>query len=144
MGLPKKTTPKQITVTLNEPKPASNSKIDIAKAVQMRLRGLTLEEIGNQFDVSKSAVYQKIKKWCPDALDVKVYKDNEADLIAALKSRILTSITDQKLQDSSAYQLVGMHGIMFDKSRLAEGKSTENVQTLLQSAMNLANEKDGI
>lgn len=135
---------KEITVKLNVPKPHQNAKIDVAKAVEMRLRGLTLEEIGNQFGATKGAVHQAISKYCPDAMDVRVYKHNESDLITALKSKVLYSMNDEKIDGMSGLQAVTAFGILTDKQRLIDGKSTANIESVINSAMDLANEKDGI
>jgi hypothetical protein len=139
-----KTKTKEITVQVNVPKPHQNAKIDVSKAVEMRLRGLTLEEIGNQFGATKGAVHKAISKYCPDAIDVQVYKDNESNLLAALKSRIVNNISDEKIADMNAYQLSTMLAMMIDKSRLIDGKSTSNVEAVISSAMDIVNKRDDL
>lgn len=135
---------KEITVKIAKSKLRKGSKIDLSEAVKMRLRGLSMSEIAAQFGCTKSAVSQAISRWCPEASNVDVYRNNEADLISSKKSMILNAITPEKVADATAFQLTGMFGIMVDKSRLVEGKSTANIESVINSAMNLANEKDGI
>lgn len=136
--------PKEITVKLTKPALKKGSKIDLAEAVKMRLAGRTHREIADRFKVTRSAVTQILAKWCPDVADVQAYKANESDLVAALKSRIITSITDEKLADTNAYSLTTMLAMMIDKGRLIDGKSTANVETIISNALDLADKVDDL
>jgi len=133
---------REITLRMNEPAQMKGRKVDIPKAVELRLKGLSYSDIAKHFDCSKSAVKQALDKYCPDAVAVDVYRKNEGALITAKKSMILNAITPEKVADATAFQLTGMFGIMVDKSRLVEGKSTANIEAVIQDAMSLANSKD--
>jgi len=140
-GKPAKTTTKEVTVKVNVPPRDPRQKFDVAEAVKMRLRGLSYGEIAKVLNVDKSAVHKQIKRYAPDAIDVDVYKRNESDLIAALKSKFVNGITNEKISDMNAYQLTTMLAMMIDKSRLIDGKSTQNVQAIVTDLIGELNEE---
>jgi len=74
--------------------------------------------------------------------DLEEYKANRADIFAALGRKMLGSITESKLQKTSAVQLVTGAAILFDKERLERGQATGiNVTALVDVAELLRNQQ---
>lgn len=58
------------------------------------------------------------------------FRAQRADVLANKQAMILNTLTEADLKEQSAYQRVGMFGILFDKERLLNDESTENVKVL--------------
>lgn len=112
--------------------------IDVAKAIELRFKGLSFSEIGKlQGGVSPQAVQQRIarfSKFLEDPQAVTAYRDNEAQLLDGVRMELITSLVDDVRAKGkhklSGYQKVGMYGILFDKMRLLRNESTANVSNL--------------
>lgn len=113
--------------------------LDVGKALKLRMTGLTYEEIGERLGgFDKSSVCRALHQFTallehPES--VKTYRENEADLLDAVRMKLITSLpNDLAVQKGkgklSGYQKVGMYGILFDKTRLLRDQSTENVSNL--------------
>jgi AraC-like DNA-binding protein len=103
------------------------NKVDIQKAVELRLKGLTLEEIARQFGCSKQSVHKALKPYQdinPEALHA--FKVGRADLLAGFQLRLIQSVTDEDLKKMSPRDKFLAFGILFDKERLERGQSTVN------------------
>ncbi len=103
-------------------------KIDVQKALQLRLKGVSYEDIGKQFGVSRAAVYQRLKPVIPENnVDLETFKQNRADLLAAKQKIILESMTQEQIDKIPPGSRPTAFGILYDKERLERGQSTENV-----------------
>jgi hypothetical protein len=58
---------------------------------------------------------------------IELIKKAEASLLTLVTNQILTSISQQDIDKANVLQKASAYGILFDKRRLAEGKSTENI-----------------
>ena len=59
--------------------------------------------------------------------NLKEFKIKRSDLLADLQNQILKQITADKLEKASVQQLITAFAIAYDKERLEQNKSTENV-----------------
>jgi len=119
-----------------------NSKINFDEAIKLRQRGWTYKEIADKYGVTESAAHQRISMYSPDPAELKAFRDKEGDIWTGVKSRILKHVTDEKLEECSAYQLLGMAGIANQNSRLVEGNSTANVQTIVTDLIGELNDEE--
>ena len=111
-------------------------KIDVAKALKLRLQGNTLEEIGAVFGCNKQAVYQALDKFKAFLGDVEAgnltaYSENRAELFNAVEKHLSASLLDpyamQKASlNNRAYALKVIH----EARRLETGQSTSNLSVL--------------
>ena len=108
---------------LNNP----NDPAPIAKLIELRNKGLTYEEIGNMLGRSKVTIFQRLKPFKKHIDNLEAIKKYKADTLAVYQSAILDSLTEADLKKASAYQKVGMYGILYDKERLERGQSTGNL-----------------
>jgi len=113
-----------------------NRRIDVAKAIELRLvKGLSLSEIGQYFNVSKQAVKQATDKFLsilksPEILDT--YRKHKIDMLESVEFELLRHLLDRKKQkDASlnnvAYALQNVNNI----ARLEKGQATTIVEQKL-------------
>ena len=115
-------------IELSAPAPKERGKIDLEKALRYRLHNnMSYEEIGDLMGVCKQSVHKRLQPYLHDIEDIPTLKKYKSDIIHAKQLKILTELTDEKLKESTAYQLTGMFGILYDKARLEDDKSTQNV-----------------
>jgi len=111
----------------NLPTSRANPIIDLDRAIDLRLKGLTYQEIATIFGVTKSAVSERLTGYIAENIDVQGFKTHRAEILAGKQAEIIKSLTDDDIKKSSPYQRVGMFGILYDKERLERGQSTANV-----------------
>lgn len=106
-------------------------KIDVQKALELRLKGLSYEDIGKHFGVSKMAVCKRLKDRLPDKrVDLEAFKRNRADLLASKQKLILDSMTQEQIEKIPPQSRPTAFGILYDKERLERGQSTQNVEVI--------------
>ncbi len=101
--------------------------IPIEDMIHYSERGLSHAEIGQMVGCSAANVTARFGKvgYTPERL--KAYKLHRADIFTEKQRQIMDAISPEKLKKSTAYQLVGMGGILYDKERLERGESTQNI-----------------
>ena len=105
----------------------ANPIVDLERAINLRLKGLTYLEIAQIFGVTQTTVHERLQGYIPEDSNLSAFKLNRADIMAAKQEQILKSLSQDDIQKASAYQRVGMYGILYDKERLERGQSTANV-----------------
>ena len=108
-----------------------NTKIDVAKALELRLKGLSYIDIAKHFNCTKQAVNDRLARFVnllDDPESIKVFKDNQDTLLTAAQSKFLSRALDpDALKKSSTLQLITSYGVLFDKQRIINNLSTQNV-----------------
>ncbi len=108
-------------------------KIDTAKALQLRLQGLSYQDIADHFNVTRSAAYQKLNNYftnLPDLQDLNKSNVLEGLWKAASTKMLVESLNPNKVKKASSRDLMTSAAIAFDKYRLEAGKSTENIASI--------------
>ena len=113
----------------NLPLSRANPKIDLDYAIQLRLKGLSYEEIAKIFNVSKQAVHNRLTGYISENIEIQAFSKHKADILAGKQAEILRSLTEEDIKKASAYQRVGMFGILYQNERLERGLSTQNIDT---------------
>jgi hypothetical protein len=113
------------------------NRIDIQKALKLRLQGNTFEEIGTVLGVSKQAVEQRLDgfkeffRGITGIGDINAYAEERKQILSAAEQTLLRSVLDeQAIQKAPLASRVMAFGVLYDKRRLEEGKSTENLGIL--------------
>lgn len=111
-------------------------KIDVAKALKLRLQGNTLLEIATLFGVSESAVSQALRKFEAfikdiDSGTITAFSEQRSQLLTAVEMEMLRSMLQPEAMEKAslnnrAYAFTQIH----TARRLEEGKSTENLGIL--------------
>lgn len=101
--------------------------ISLEEMIDFSEKGLTHAQIGQMVGCSAANVTARFGKvgYTPERL--KAYKLHRADIFTEKQRQIMDAISPAKLEKSTAYQLVGMGGILYDKERLERGESTQNI-----------------
>jgi hypothetical protein len=113
------------------------NRIDVQKALKLRLQGNTFEEIGAVLGVSKQAVEQRLDgfkeffRGITGIGDINAYAEERKQILSAAEQTLLRSVLDeQAIQKAPLASRVMAFGVLYDKRRLEEGKSTENLGIL--------------
>jgi|TARA_Y100000310_G_scaffold309003_1_gene352673 ABC-type phosphate transport system ATPase subunit len=102
--------------------------IPIELLISYRNMKLSSKEIARLIGCGQSNVVQRLKKAGYPMEQAHHYKEHEATIIALKKKQIAEKGMDEKkLKESSYLQSATAYGIMFDKGRILENKSTENI-----------------
>ena len=140
--IPDKTTLKNTVSAINEPDAEIDQKeikdiverntIDVSKALTLRLKnGLSYQEIANQFNVTKQAVWARLKpfeRFVGDPDSLKAYDSNRAKILNSAELRMVSELLDEdKLKSASVNNLAYAAKNLFDMRRLDQGESTANV-----------------
>jgi len=128
-------------ISIIDPLDANNKGIDVKKALELRQQGVTYTDIGKVFNVSKQAVEQALRPYKGKFRQLEQYKVNRADILAEIQLEILKSLDCDSIKKASAYQRIGMYGILYDKERLERGESTENVSVIVGAIQELRDKR---
>ena len=117
---------------------AENKSIDVGKALTLRLKnGLSYGDITKQFNVSRPAVYKRLKPFenfikDPDSLNA--YGENRAAILnSAEMTMIKEMVNGDKLEKASVNNIAYAYNTLFNARRLDQGESTANISHHLLS-----------
>jgi hypothetical protein len=128
------------------------NRIDVQKALKLRLQGNSFSEIGAIFGVSPQAVEQRLdgfKEFIAGITDIgqlESYAEERKSLLNAAEMKLLGAVLDEDAIKKAPLAARTMaFGVIYDKRRLEEGKSTENLgilgKLIVQSEGELGAEK---
>tara|TARA_Y100000310_G_scaffold182236_1_gene182309 strand:+ start:13463 stop:14041 length:579 start_codon:yes stop_codon:yes gene_type:complete len=89
---------------------------------------LTFVDIGHILGMTPQVVRRRLNKAGYYIKRDKCFKKHEAHVIENIKRRIAESISEKDINKASLLQKLTSFGVLFDKGRLLEGKSTENIE----------------
>ena len=107
-------------------------KVDVAKALQLRhTNGLTDAQIAVQFDCSRQAVQQALKRFNKillPASELQAYQDKKAGILESVEATLVCDLVDTKRRqkaslNNTAYALSQVANM----TRLEKGLTTSNV-----------------
>lgn len=104
----------------------------IRKAYDLRHKhGLSYGAIAKQLSLSKSSVYDAIKRFDDihaSAPLTEVYKEKEAELIDSVRFKILCNLADEDAIKKASYNNLGyVFQNLYNAQRLERGESTQNL-----------------
>jgi hypothetical protein len=143
---------KKELVQSEEKKKKLINRIDVQKALKLRLQGNSFSEIGAVFGVSPQAVEQRLdgfKEFLAGITDIgqlESYAEERKSILNAAEMTLLRSVLDEEAIKKAPLAARTMaFGVLYDKRRLEEGKSTENLgilgKLIVQSEGELGEEK---
>jgi len=110
-------------------------KIDLEKAIELRLKGVALEDIGVRFGVSRQAVHKALKPYLDgDDIDLETWKQRRADILAHKQAVTLSKLNPADIEKASPRDKAVIFGVLYDKERLERNQSTSNVSVLFEIA----------
>lgn len=114
----------------------TRQKIDVAKALKLRLQGNTLEEIGKVFGVTRAAVHDALQRFQAftnktDTGTLTAYSENRSELFNTVEHHLTESLLDgdalaKASLNNRAYALKVIH----EARRLESNQSTSNISVL--------------
>lgn len=127
----------QELIPVNNTPDKSTNKIDIAVALEMRLKkGMTFQAIADHFKCHKSAVHQRLRNFLtilqsPEAL--KAFQNSKQDILSAVEFKLISQLLDaNKLKDASVNNIAYALQNVFNMNRLEKGESTANIAHALR------------
>lgn len=111
-------------------------KIDVAKALKLRLQGNTFDEIGLIFDCNGSAVHQALKKFECFLKDIgpgelSAYSEHRSEIFNRVEQTLTASLLDtDKIQKASLNNVAYAFKQIHEARRLESGQSTNNISVL--------------
>lgn len=109
--------------------------VDTGKILSLRYQNrLSWEDIAGLVGMSPAGVLQRVERYrdiFESAANVEAFEINESKLLAAGRLKLLAhAFKDEVIEKMSGYQAIGSYGLIFDKQRLLDGKSTGNLAIL--------------
>jgi len=126
---PQKKIGKQIVNQESEPVNKSFGKIDVSKALKLRIKNhLTYEEIAAHFGCSRQAIYEKLKtfvKYVENPEAIQAFEDNKAEILSSVEQVMISKILDEdKLQKASLNNVAYAFTQIHTANRLQRGQAT--------------------
>ena len=116
-----------IPADLPDPSKYAPKGLPIEPMLLLRRKGLSYQQIADIVKCTKANVIERIHNTEPYIDNIDAIKKAKSDLLHIKQSQILNSLTLEDIKESSAYQKVGMFGILYDKTRLEDDRSTANL-----------------
>jgi DNA-binding CsgD family transcriptional regulator len=110
--------------------------IDVQKALKLKLLGNSYQEIADILGCSKQGVHAALTKFETflgglNQGDLQAYAEERRSILNSAELTLLRSVVDEEaIKKAPLASRVMAFGIMYDKRRLEEGKSTENLGIL--------------
>jgi len=88
---------------------------------------LTHRQTAERLGCSHQNITERLNTYgyAPDTL--KQFKENQADIYSIRRLRLNKALTEEKIEQMSAYQIVGMDRMTLDAERLLREQSTQNL-----------------
>ena len=124
------------TPTRTEVTESNDAKIDLAKALKLRLvNKLTFQEIADQFKTSKQAIQQRLSRFtaiCADPDILHAYQDSRPTLLSAVEEQMLQLLVDPaKTEKASLNNVAYTLTQVSQLRRLESGQSTSNMSAFV-------------
>lgn len=109
-------------------------KINIAEALKMRIvNKMSFQQIANHFNVSKTAVFQSLKRFTDilvEPQELENYQHYKSALLSSAELRLLQRlVTDDVVEKASLNNVAYAFRQIFDSNRLEQNKSTCNISS---------------
>jgi len=111
---------------INSPR-AHQKDIPIELIIDLRKKQLSTGQIAKLVGCSRPNIVQRLQKAAVDIELTYKFRKHRGEILANLQRRIIQSITPADLEKAGLRDKVISSGILFDKERLEEGKSTSIV-----------------
>lgn len=103
------------------------NQIELQKAFELRLKGLTYEDIGKYFGVSKQAAHGALKVFGDDLPKLKTYQNYKAEICELASMKILDAVEKKELEGEKISSLSTAFKNFNDAGRMERGQSTQNI-----------------
>ena len=104
-----------------------NKGISTHTLIELRLKGLTYEEIAKVVGCHLSNVQVRLRRVDFELNGLKTFKASKGDILALYQRKLLSSISDADIKEAPLGSRVLAACQLYDKERLERGQSTSNV-----------------
>lgn len=133
MDMDTDTQPRELTVEENQQEHycKGHPKIDLNKALKLKMKGNTYSEIARIFDCTPQAVCDRLKPFAkfldnPDVAEV--YEQNKATLLSMAEQQLLLSMLDESaIEKASLNNRAYAFQQVANQNRLSRGQATQNI-----------------
>ena len=105
-------------------------KAPLKDLLELKLKGLTNEQIGNKYGVTFQAISKRIRGIFKllDKENLQAYKENKVHLLTAVEQELLDNILNpDKIKKATLGNIAYAFDKVYQANRLEQGLSTENV-----------------
>ena len=112
------------------------NRVDVGKALKLRLQGVTLPDIAALQGVTKQAIYQALTRFEPFLASIEpgqltAFAEERGQILNSVELGLMQSLVDPaKVERASLRDIAVTYGIVYDKRRLESGQSTSNTMLL--------------
>jgi hypothetical protein len=105
------------------------TKVDKQKAITLKKKGATYQEIATIQGVTKQAIHNAIKGLLPSE-HIDIFKNNKADIICNAQLRYINLMDDEQIKKNLNQRGMTDIGILIDKEQLLRGLATSNLAVI--------------
>lgn len=118
-------------------KKSTPGKLTPEKVIQLKQLNpnLTTTQIAKLNDVDHSAIVRCFQRYGINKEHLEAFKMNRGDILAGIQETVAASLTVEDIKGASVRDRTILLGTLYDKERLERGQSTQNVATILASAV---------
>lgn len=95
--------------------------LSIERMMVLRISGLTYDEVGAVMGCSGKNVLKRLTPYRDTIDGLREFQDNKADFYDACQSRILTGLSDAKIEDAKLFDLIRSASTLEDMGRKVRG-----------------------
>ena len=106
---------------------SAHKNISLVRLIELRRKNLSFPEIAKLVGTSHQNVQERLAPFLEAIENLPAIKTHRADLFTVYGHGILSTLHADDIEKASAYQRVGMAGLLHNMERLERGQSTENV-----------------
>ena len=114
--------------------PVEKKRVDVSKALRLRMKGATYQEIADIQGVSPQAIEQRLSSFISlikDPEAVTAFRDSEAEILDAARLKLVKNLVEKADDEKAsvnnlAYAFTQIH----NATRLIRGESTSNISQL--------------
>ena len=108
--------------------------ISLEEMVNLKGKGLSLAQIGKISGISKQAVSQRLKASGLDPAQIGEFRKDKSLILHHKQKLLLDSLTQEEIRKMSGRDKVVSFGIIYDKTRLEDDKSTVNLAAFIANS----------
>lgn len=119
-------------------------KIDHGRAIAMRAKGKSYQEIADSFGVTKTTAHRVVTgllQKLPTKTEIQVMRETMADHLTVEAYKAVVSMSDEDRAKASLKDKALTAAVLIDKHRLITGQSTQNIAVMMAKAVVEAQEQ---
>lgn len=100
--------------------------VDVPLGVALRIKGLKFKTIAKYMGVPEKVLVETLIPYLEEDHHLELIDENKEDVLLSIQARLMAGFTPEKIAKATVKDIAMALGIVYDKTRLEQGKSTEN------------------